>query len=221
MTFTHVAGYTPLQLKTTETGKGRFYTTPTGNKYASITTILGTEEKPGIAAWRESLGKKAADIETKRAADRGTYVHSAIECFLNNDPTYASHLETMLESKRMFFQMRSSLKKINNILMQEGALYSDTLRTAGRVDCVGEYNGKLAIIDFKSSTRIKTQSMIADYFLQTTAYALMFEEIYNVQIDDIVVLMGVEKGIGPLTFCQPVEPYIEPLLRRIDKYYTK
>lgn len=141
-----------------------------------------------------------------------------IEKFLDNDPNPTAGQK--LEHIPDFNMLRLQLRKVNNILTQETALWSDVLRCAGRVDCVGEYNGKLAIIDFKTSTNNKRIDQIGDYFLQTTAYAIMFQERYDIQIDDVVILMSVEKGAVPLVFQQPIEPYIEPLMHRINKYHT-
>lgn len=217
--FIHLDTISPVELKTIETPKGRFYITPQGNKYPSITTILGAGEKPWLNQWRASMGAEKADKEMKRAAERGSAVHTMIEKFLDNDPrpTAGQKFEHIPD----FNMLRVQLRKVNNILTQETALWSDTLRCAGRVDCVGEYKGKLSIIDFKTSTNDKKSTMIEDYYLQTTAYALMFQERYGIQIDDIVILMSVERGAVPLVFQQPIEPYIEPLLQRISQYHAK
>lgn len=217
--FTHLDTINPVELKTIEGPKGRFYVTPEGNKYPSITTILGAGDKTWLNEWRASMGVDRADKETKRAAERGTAVHAMVEKYLDNDPNpTAGH---KLEHIPDFKMLRLQLNKVNNILTQESALWSDTMRVAGRVDCVGEYKGRLAIIDFKTSTNNKSLSMIDDYFLQTTAYALMFEERYGIQINDVAILMSVEKGAVPLVFEKPIEPYIEPLLKRINSYHTK
>lgn len=217
--FIHTNTIQPVDLKTIESSKGRLYVTPEGNKYPSITTVLGAGEKPWLKDWRNMLGEAKADKEMKRAADRGTAVHLMIERFLNNEeePTRDQRLEHISE----FNSLRLHLKKVNNILTQETALWSDTLKLAGRVDCVGEYQGVLSIIDFKTSTNDKKDTMIQDYFLQTAAYAVMFQERYDIQIDQVVIIMSVEKGVMPLIFKQPVEPYIEPLLHRINKYHTE
>ena len=215
--FTHLPTITPVELRTVEGPAGRFYVTPEGEKYPSITTILGAGgNKEWLTDWRNSLGVVKADKETKRAADRGTAVHDMAEKFLNNNtmPT-AGHTTDHIAG---FMSLRLHLKKVNNILTQESALWSDTMRVAGRVDAVGEYKGKLSIIDFKTSTNNKNESMIQDYYLQTTAYALMFQERYSIQIDNIVILMCVEKGAVPLVFTAQVEDYIEPLLTRINTY---
>lgn len=216
--FTHLDTIHPIELKTIESSKGRLYITPEGNKYPSITTILGAGDKPWLKDWRQSLGEAKADKEMKRAADRGTAVHLMIERFLDNDPEPTK--DQALEHIAEFNSLRLHLKSVNNILTQEMALWSDTLRLAGRVDCIGEYQGVLSIIDFKTSTNDKTSDRIQDYYLQTSAYSLMFEERYGIQIDQIVILMSVERGVLPLVFKQPVDPYIEPLLQRINMYHT-
>jgi genome maintenance exonuclease 1 len=216
--FIHLNTITPIELKTTEGPKGRFYVTPEGNKYPSVTTILGSGDKPWLADWRNSLGPVKADKEMKRATDRGSAVHLMIENFLNNnpEPSKGQHIDHIVE----FNSVKLHLNKINNILTQETALWSDTLKAAGRVDCVGEYKNKLSIIDFKTSTNSKTGSKIEDYWLQVTAYALMFQERYNIQIDNAVIIMSVERGV-PLVFTKPIEPFIEPLIRRINTYHIE
>lgn len=216
--FTHLEKVTPATLKVQNTPKGRFYTTPTGNSYPSITTLLGAKEKPWLEDWRQSLGVDRADKETKRAADRGEAVHAMIEKYLANNPNPTeNHIPEHIGE---FNSMRLKLKPVNNIYMQEAALYSDTLKVAGRVDCVAEWNGVLSIVDFKTSTNDKYKSMIEDYFLQTTAYAIMVEEMYNIPIDQIVILMSVEKGIIPLVYKEKVDNWIEPLVSRINTYYN-
>lgn len=216
--FNHLTTITPHNLQTTEGESGRFYITPSGNRYPSITTILGAGEKPWLKEWYESMGAERAEREKKRAADRGTAVHAMIEKHLNNDPNATIGYEFAHIAE--FMTLRLDLKRINNILTQEAALWSDLLRVAGRVDCIGEFDGKLSLIDFKTSTSDKTSEQIQDYYLQTTAYALMFQELYDIQIDQLVIIMSVERGPVPLVFKQQIEPHIEPLIYRINNYHT-
>ena len=136
----------------------RWYRTPEGNKYASITTILGHEEKPWLNEWRQSLGVEKGDKETKRCAERGTNIHMLIEKYLNNTPNHTKDFKQ--EYINGFNQLKMRLNKINNIRSQEAALYSDTLRVAGTVDCIAEYEGVLSVVDFKTSNRDKDTSMI-------------------------------------------------------------
>jgi len=217
--FIHVNShkFSDLTSKTLPSGK-RFYTTPDGNVYPSVTTVLGQKEKPYLTEWRHLLGDKKAAQETARCAARGTKIHSLVEQYLNNaDETFLRGVEP--QYTKGFNQLKVKLKKINNIRAQEVALYSDTLRVAGRVDCVAEYDGVLSIIDFKTSNNNKDKSMIEDYFLQCTAYALMWYEMTQVPIESIVVLMTVERGLVPLTFIERIDKYVKPLLQRIDEFH--
>ena len=208
----------PIELKSVDGSKGRFYTTPSGEKYPSITTILGSGDKPWLTEWRNSMGIDKADKEMKRAAVRGTAVHLMIERFLQNDPNPIKdqHIDHIAE----YNSLKMHLKKVNNILAQEIALYSDTMGVAGRVDCIAEYKGKLAIIDFKTSNNDKSAAMIEDYFKQTTFYALAFEEMYGIRIENIVIIMCVEKGL-PLIFHESVDNWIEPLIKKISTYKSQ
>lgn len=207
-----------MDLRVINSPKGRKYVTPNGDQYPSITTILGAGEKPWLNDWRASLGPIKADIEQKRCADRGSAVHDMVEKFILNKPNPTANHD--IAHVREFNSLKLILKKITGIVAQEIALYSDTLKIAGRVDCVGYWNGKLAIIDFKTSNNNKDQKMIQDYWLQTTAYALMIQEMYDIVIDDLVIIMSVEKGIVPLVFTGRVDDYIEPLVERINKFYS-
>jgi genome maintenance exonuclease 1 len=216
--FTHSKQITPLELKVIEGPKGRFYVTPEGNKYPSITTVLGAKDKPWLAEWRSSLGEQRADKETKRTAARGDAVHLMVERFLNNDPEPTRDQKD--EHISEFNTIKLFLKKIDNIMLQESALYSDVLRVAGRVDCIASYGGKLSIIDFKTSTNTKYEDMVQDYFLQTAAYAVMFHERFDIQIDQLVIIMTIEKGAVPLVFRRQVEDYLQPLCERINTFHT-
>lgn len=209
-----------LDVQQSATGK-RFYVTPTGNKYPSITTLLGEKEKPQLTNWRNMLGPQKADKETKRCADRGTAIHEMVEKYLNNQQYPEFTYDYKQEYVSGFNQLRMRLNKINNIRVQEAALYSNVLKVAGRVDCIGEYEGVLSVIDFKTATKNKERDMIEDYFLQTTAYAIMWHELTNEPIEDIVILIATEKGLAPLVFKEKIDKYVKPLLKRINEYYRK
>lgn len=196
----------------------RFYTLPTGERYPSITTILSAKGKEWLNDWRKMLGAEKADKETQRCAERGTAVHEMVERYLNNDeePT-KGHTR---EHAGLFNQVRLRLNQnVNNIRVQEAPLFSHRLKLAGRVDCVGEYDGVLSIIDFKTSNNNKTNEMIEDYYLQCTAYAVMYYEMYGVFIEDIVIVMAVERGMMPLVFKKKIYDYIDPLVERVEAFH--
>jgi len=218
MTFNHI----PLQLEemSTKDVKGkRWYVTPHGDMYPSITTLLSNKPKPHLENWRKMLGEDKAAKETARCADRGTSVHLMAERFLNNEENPTR--EQTNENIKLFNQIRLVLKnKINNIRAQEVPLYSDVLGVAGRVDCIAEYEGVLSVIDFKTSNNNKTEEMIEDYLLQETFYALAYYELTGESVQQIVTIMAVEKGIMPLVWKKPITPYISPLQKRVTEFYN-
>ena len=195
----------------------RWYNTPENNWYPSITTVLGIKPKPFLDVWRANLGTEAAKKETERCAIRGTAVHDMCEKYINNveKPTDGH----VTEHIKLFNMVKIALNRINNVLAQEVPLYSDVLMVAGRVDCIAEYNGVPSIIDFKTSTNIKSEDMILDYYLQETFYALAFYECTGIEIKQIVTIMTVEKGLLPQVWVKPIIPYIIPLQRRITEFY--
>ncbi len=97
-------------------------------------------------------------------------------------------------------------------------MYSPKLTIAGQVDCVAEYNGKLSVIDFKTANKERQESWIDNYFLQTTAYAQMYEETFGKNIDQIVILLASEDG-SVQNFVKEKKDYMEPLMKSIDEFY--
>jgi genome maintenance exonuclease 1 len=203
-----------LKSETFPDGK-RYYTLPDGTRLPSVTTVLGAQKKQAIMEWRKRVGEEEANRVSKKATSRGTNVHTLCERYLNNE----SLGDIMPDAKEMFFSIKPFLNKINNIHYQEQALWSTQLGMAGRVDCIGEYDGVLSSIDFKTSKKIKSHEDIADYFWQTTAYALMYEELVGTPIHQLVIIMAVEHH-QPLVFVQKTEDHIQGLVEAID-YYKK
>jgi genome maintenance exonuclease 1 len=208
---------TPKELKdlkseTFPDGK-RYYTLEDGTKLPSVTTVLGAQKKQAIMEWRKRVGEEEANRVSRKATSRGTNVHTLCERYLNNE----SLGDIMPDAKEMFLSLKPLLNRIDNIHYQECALWSKQLEMAGRVDCIAEFDGKLSVIDFKTSKKIKTEAHIEDYFWQTTAYALMYEEMIGVPIDDIVIIMAVEDD-QPLLFKQKTQDHIPGLVKAIQYY---
>jgi len=207
------------EMEATTLESGRIYHTPDG-PVSSITTILSsTADKAWLEEWKTSLGEEAAAAETLRCSDRGTAVHEMSEFYLKNRKNITDHHSP--ENIKRFNQIKMYLNKINNILGIEIPLYTKLLRIAGRCDVIGEYDGKLSIIDFKTSNGNKTSGIIEDYFLQCTAYSIMFEEMYGIQIDQIVVIISVERGICGQVFKRDRADYIKPLIKRVKQFYEQ
>lgn len=207
-----------FDLKSETTDSGRLYTTPEGNRYKSITTVLSHYNKQGIYEWRKAVGEEYANKVSRRAADRGTKVHKICEDYLNNEIPELKMQLMMPDLKELFFKIKPIIdENVGKVYTQEQALYSDKLRIAGRVDLIAEWNGKVAVIDYKTSTKQKDEENIQNYFMQCTAYALMFAERTGIWIDDIVVLIATEEGPAQV-FERQIHDYRQPLIEMIDKY---
>ena len=207
-----------FDLKAETTDSGRLYTTPTGEKYKSITTVLSNYNKKAIYEWRQSVGEERANEISRKAANRGTKVHKICEDYLNNEISELKMQVMMPDLKELFFKIKRDIdENVGKIYSQEQALYSDEFKIAGRVDLIAEWNGKLAVIDFKTSSKQKEEENIQNYFMQCTAYALMFSERTGLWIDDIVVLIATEEGPAQV-FERQIHDYRQPLVEYIDKY---
>ena len=204
-----------LKSETFPDGK-RYYTLEDGTRLPSVTTVLGAQKKQGIMEWRKRVGEVEANRISKQATGRGTNVHTLCERYLNNDLLG----DIMPDAKEMFISLKPLLNRINNIHYQECALWSKQLGMAGRVDCIGEFDNELSVIDFKTSKKIKTQAHIEDYFWQTSAYALMYEEMIGHPIDNIVIIMAVENE-QPLLFKQKTSDHIHGLVKAIKFYQNQ
>lgn len=220
MTFNHV-GFglgkrrLPVLEQYTAPDGVRFYNTPTGEKYPSVTTVLSLLGREAIANWRKRVGAENATTIARVAAGRGTGVHNRIETYLNN--VEGIHPPTPLVQE-MFGSIRPELDKINNIHCQETRMFSHHLRMAGTVDCIGEYDGRLSVIDFKTSTKPKREEWIHSYFMQCAAYAIMYEELAFIPITQLVVLVAVEEDCTVQVFKQHRDNWAKPLLKVREQY---
>lgn len=166
---------------------GRYYETPSGAKYPSVTSVTKLHSQESILAWKERVGEEEAGRISRRALGRGNKIHSLAEKYLLNEGDCSDDF-----SKADFGQMIPFLDNINNIRCLETKLYSDHLKVAGTADCIAEYEGKLTVIDFKTSAKMKKREWVKDYFMQCSAYAVMFEERTSIPIERLLLIINVE-----------------------------
>ena len=191
----------------------RFYKID-GTNYPSVTTVLGIRKSEQLKEWREKIGENVANWEMGRAARRGKSFHTLVEQYLKGEtPSIRDVLPLGL-----FKLMKPYIDQINNIHLLEAIMYSPQLTVAGQVDCVAEYNGKLSVIDFKTANKERQEDWIENYFLQTTAYAHMYEETFGTPIEQIVILIASEDG-SVQTFIKNKADYEEELGKSIQNFY--
>lgn len=216
MNFKHVGCDIEYDL-TTETINGkRFYKTPEGLLYPSVTTITSQHGKDKIIEWRKRVGEEEANRISTKASSRGTRVHKLCENYLNNEDDYTRNI--MPDALVMFKSIQPILDQyVNNIHALEVPLYSDHLRVAGRVDCIAEFDGKLSVIDFKTASKPKEEKWILNYFMQCAAYAVMYEERTKITVPRIAVVIAID-GEQPQIFVKKRNDYIADFIKYREIY---
>ena len=221
MLFNHV-GLDPIEMSAEMVDGKRVYLTPTGDKFPSVTTVISNnkEKKAGIAKWRARVGEEKANNISKRSTGRGTKYHSIVEDYFNNNLDLKKYKKYPLPVL-MFHHSRHVLDRINNIYLQEAALYSKHLEIAGRVDCIAEFDGVLSIIDFKTAAEPKREKYLYDYFVQETAYACMLQENYGLSVKQLVTIVACENGETQVKVLPPKKEFFMKLMSYIDEYQER
>lgn len=206
--------YDDLTANTDE--NGRRYFTPDGKVYPSITTVMGSLSKDGIKEWRERVGEEEANRVSHHAATRGTIVHDLMERYINGDEIdtrkmMPHHLKSFRDLSKVMNE------RLDEVYVQEKALYSHHLKVAGRVDLVGRFDGVRSIVDFKTSAKVKKKEWISGYFMQTAAYAIMFEELTGIPIPNLVIVMDIDNH-EPVVFKEHRDNWTGELIKTIKKY---
>ncbi len=202
-------------------GAHRHYETPTGEKYPSVTTVLSnTTDKTALVNWQNRIGHDEAKRVAGRASSRGNNVHRLCEDFVLNRPIDLTN--EMPLSAHMFRQLQRFLTaNVNDIRASEGALYSHKLKVAGSCDLIANYQGKPAIIDFKTSNRNKRKEWIENYFLQASMYSFMFWEMTGIMHPTIVIAISVEEEDEAQIFVEKASNYIDKAKKLCETYHKK
>tara|TARA_Y100000004_G_C8883552_1_gene398678 strand:+ start:301 stop:978 length:678 start_codon:yes stop_codon:yes gene_type:complete len=208
--------YFPI-LETKTVDKKRFYVTPEGKEYPSITTVLSPRNKEGLMKWRKKVGNDVATHIANKAAVRGSKVHKMCEDYLNG-LDMEKHKKDFLPYCLFNELKNQTFDNINGVIGQELVLYSDKYKVAGRTDLIANYRGELSIVDFKTSTNERKDSYNENYYIQTSAYAEMFEELTGQPINQIVILVVTEDGIVQ-EFIKDKQEYIPLLEQTLEEWY--
>lgn len=201
----------------------RIYQISDEKYYPSITTVLGQTllpDKQGyLEAWKARVGTVKANQITNDAATRGTNTHLMLERHLRGeDPKIEEFPEA---HSNIFKSLRLELRKINRVYGQEVVLFSDILGVAGRCDLIAEYQGTLAVVDYKTSSRVKNADEIGDYWLQTAFYAIAHNEMFGTNIEKLVIMMGIENRL-PMIFRKVIDDdLLLKLSERVSEFYSK
>ena len=216
MSFIHHNFLGELELEKKETNGIRLYNLPDGQWVPSITSVTSFYNRQIFADWRKRVGIEEANRITRKATARGTDFHQVCQDYLENKELIWQNYQPL--TKFMFYHAKPYLDKINNIHAIERTLYSEYLGLAGRVDCIAEYEGELAVIDFKTSKKPKPKEWIEHYFVQAMAYGCMLYELTGIMIKKLVIIMACENGECVVYEEYDKEKYIRLLTEYIREF---
>ena len=216
--FEHCNHLGELELKNKDTPGCRLYELPNGQWVPSITSVTSFYNRQIFINWRKRVGIEEANRITKKATTRGTDFHEAAQAYLENrDLVWEDYLPA---TKFMFHHATPYLDKINNIHTIERTLYSEYLGLAGRVDCIAEYEGELAVIDFKTSEKIKPEKWLENYFVQEMFYAAAYYELTEIPVTKLITIMVTPGGEVKVFDKRNKGDYIKLLVRYIKEFVT-
>ena len=218
MNFIHHNYLGDIELNKKEQNGIRLYNLPNGDWVPSITSVTSFYNRQIFVDWRKRVGIEEANRITKKATARGTDFHEAAQAYLMN--LHLDWNEFMPMTKIMFTHAKPYLDRINNIHAIERTLYSEYFGLAGRVDCIAEYDGELAVIDFKTSDKIKPEKWIENYFVQEMFYASAYYEMTDIPVKKLITLMVTPGGDVKVFDKRNKEDYIKLLVRYIKEFVS-
>lgn len=175
------------------------YKSQDGDKLPSVTTIIGRfKESGGLIDWAWRMGRDGKDYRKVKteAGNIGTHVHNLIESHIQGDPLpdlSGKVSPFMLNQIQNAYNAYLAWSRKTNlkIVATEMHLVSERYRYGGTFDAVGEVDGKLCMLDWKTSP-----SVYPDFLIQLAAYQNLWEEKTQAPIEGGFHLLRFDKTNG-------------------------
>lgn len=203
-------------------GPIRYYLTPEGHHYPSVTTVLDKvmPDDGRLQAWKDAVGIDEAQRITRVAAKRGDILHKTVEKYILDQDNFSAE-KIMPTTRQQFNQIRKELNKsLSTVYGVEYKLYSDTFRIAGTTDLIGLWNGRMSIIDHKTGRSEKYAEDIKSYFIQETCYALMLRERRGITCEQIVTIIANDDTKDAQVFVENPLDHVNEAIKLIDEYHA-
>ena len=181
----------PKSSRSTEDGLRKYLID--GEKLPSVTSVIdftkSIEDKAALANWRERTGVDLANKIQKDAAKRGGKMHFLLEQYLFGKLNLS------------LFEKNEEFQKMAEIIIKQGiegrlqeiwgveATLAYPEKFCGTADCLGIFDEKESVIDFKNSVKLKKIEYAQDWFLQLGAYSLAHNVVYGTNITSGVILL--------------------------------
>ncbi len=180
--------YIPAQYKTVNRQRRLVFD---GQAYPSVSTILAATkpeaDRLALQRWRKRVGYAQAQQISTQACRRGTSIHTAINLFLADQD-----LPDDVIDNPYWHSIKPILESVWEVHLLESAVYHAEQGYAGRLDCLGTWQGELCLFDWKTASKPKKLAWISDYCLQVTAYTAAVNHLYGVQIERALIAIALE-----------------------------
>lgn len=162
------------------------------NKYPSVTTVLGVLRKVGLEMWFKNNTAEYCDAESSKGKKFGTEFHELLQKFVSGKETTisTSFNEEIKNAIGGFVEFRKDYPNIK-LEVAELKMTSEKYKYNGTLDCLGVWNNKLIIVDWKTgkSKDGKKPDVYNEYVIQVSAYVKAYNEIYGTNIDKAIIVV--------------------------------
>lgn len=158
-----------------------------GTIVPGVTTIVGLLNKPHLVAWANKMGLQGIDTTayTAAAAGAGTCAHEMIQAMVGGPEVDFSKYtgEEIEAAQNAADKFREWLQKhdMQTHLIEE-QIVSERYRVGGTIDWYGELDGKMTLVDIKTSGNI-----YAEHVIQVAAYAQILKD-EDYPVEDVRIL---------------------------------
>ena len=156
-----------------------------GIKVPSVTRVVDGCFPKNLTDWALSVGEEEYHRIIDEALEIGNYTHEWIENYINEQPFNA----TTNPSIDAFLRWETNCGV--EFIDSERKIYCDRFKYAGTVDAVAKINGRVCVIDFKTSKKI-----YKPYHLQVTAYAQAIKRIDGLKRWPLGIILRLDKETG-------------------------
>lgn len=187
-------------------GRPASYRLTDGTRVPGCTTITGRyKDGSGLLHWAWQQGIDGKDYRATRdnAGTAGTFAHELIDADIHarepelgsaksngmDETTYAEAVRRAMVAFGAYQDWRKAVAL--DVLWTEVPLISERHRYGGTLDAIARIGGKLALFDWKSSSRI-----YSDYIVQVSAYRQLWEETHPDDKIEALHLVRVDKEFG-------------------------
>ncbi len=160
-----------------------------GVKVPSVTRVVDGCFPKDLTHWALSIGQEEYDKVINDALEIGNDTHQWIEHYINYGHACTEPEDYISKSVNAFLDWTTEYNP--EWVDAERKVYCDKYKYAGTVDAVAKINGRVCVIDFKTSKKV-----YKPYHLQVTAYAQAIKRMDGLRRWPLGIILRLDKETG-------------------------